>query len=97
MSAFPELEQAEQLLLNPRAENLDLVTSLLTGLIERLSGSSIRVETPHLSRLRILLQGALQLRLGLARASVAGLSGYSPNGLTNTSASFGSGAPLARV
>ena len=97
MSAFPELEQAEQLLLNPTAENLDRVTSLFSSLTERITSSSIRIETSRLSRLRTLLQGALQLRLGLARASVAGLSGYSPNGLTNTSASFGSGAPLATV
>jgi len=97
MSAFPELEQAEQLLLKPTAENLDRVTSLFTSLTERVTNSSLRIETSRLSRLRILLQGALQLRLGSARASVAGLSGYAPGGLTNTATSFGSGAPLARV
>ena len=93
----PELEQAEQLLLNPTAENLDQVTTLFSSLAERVSHSAIPLDRSCLSRIGVLLQGALQLRLGLARSSVAGLAGYSPDGRTSDSASFGSSPPLATI
>jgi hypothetical protein len=91
---FELLETAEQLALEPTAERLAQIATLLGSVVKVLeignqkglstANSSLWETVPEIrkriSRLKLMLDAALRIRLGLARAATIGLAGYSTAG-----------------
>ena len=97
-----EMQRAEQYLLDPSAANVEKAAAALDAVARDLRDQQValrpdegRVLQETLAAFKILLDAALGLRLGSARAALAGLHGYSPGGTIAASASDSASLTMA--